>query len=316
MFIIKVNLVQELPYLSENKSAIIDAMIDVHCHINFHSFTEDYDDVIKRALEKGVTRIINTGTKIDSSLHAIELANRYDELYAIVGVHPHHADKLTQGHPEQREGSHRIDSSIQPQDDKLPLDWLKQLEEMTKHPKVIGIGECGMDYYSYASNGIVDPKLQRDVFEAQIELSSRAGIPLQIHNRQAGEDVIAILRHHKNLLQSVPGMFHCFAGSEQVLRDALDLGFYIGFDGNITYKGIAKGETTDLKELAKMVPLDRIVVETDSPYLTPHPFRGQRNEPAYVIIVAEFLAQLKQVPYQDLVVQTDKNVYTIFNKLK
>lgn len=268
-------------------------MIDVHCHINFHSFQDDYDEVIQRALEKGVTRIINTGTKIDSSLHAIELAEKYDELFAIVGVHPHHADKL-----------------------ELEADWLKQLETMTKHPKVIGIGECGMDYYEYASNGIVDPKLQREVFEAQIELSHASGLPLQIHNRQAGEDVIEILKYHKNALQDVPGMFHCFAGSEQVLRDALDLGFHIGFDGNVTYKGIAKGETTELKELAKLVPLDRIVVETDSPYLTPHPFRGQRNEPAYVIIVAEFLAHLKNISYQDLVVQTDKNVYTIFNKLK
>jgi TatD DNase family protein len=267
-------------------------MIDVHCHLNFHKFEEDYDEVIKRALEKGVTRIINTGTKLDSSLHAIELAEKYDELYAIVGVHPHHADKIGE-----------------------ETDWIEQLEVMTKHPKVVGIGECGMDFYEYESNGIVDLKLQEKVFEAQIEISYEAGLPLQIHNRQAGEKVIEILRHYKNELLPVPGMFHCFAGSEEVLKDALDLGFSIGFDGNVTYSGIAKGETTDLKEIAKLVPLDLMVVETDSPYLTPHPYRGTRNEPAYVIIVAEFLSELKGISYQQLVEQTDKNVYTIFGKL-
>jgi TatD DNase family protein len=301
-------------------------MIDVHCHLNFHKFEEDYDDVIQRALKKGVTRIINTGTKLDSSRQAIGLSEKYQELYAIVGVHPHHADKLTEGHPEPfevsqgklGEGSHESqsrDSSASPQNDTLPNDWIEQLEQMTKHSKVVGIGECGMDFYEYQSNGIVDPEVQEEVFESQIELAHRAGLPLQIHNRQAGEKVIEILRHHKNSLLPVPGMFHCFAGSEQVMRDALDLGFYIGFDGNVTYKGIAKGETTDLKALAKLVPLDRLVVETDSPYLTPHPHRGERNEPAYVIIVAEFLAELKDVSYQTVVEQTDKNVYTIFSKL-
>jgi TatD DNase family protein len=276
-------------------------MIDVHCHLNFHKFKEDYDEVIKRARKKGVTRIINTGTKLDSSQHAIELADTYDDLFAIVGVHPHHADKL-----ELRQDAEETTNQV---------DWVKGLEEMTKHPKVLGIGECGLDYYSYQSNGIVDPKLQKEVFEAQIELSHRAEIPLQIHNRQAGEDVIDMLTHHKNLLQDVPGMFHCFAGSEKVLKDALDLGFYIGFDGNVTYKGIAKGETTDLKDLAKIVPPERLVLETDSPYLTPHPYRGERNEPQYVIIVAQFIAELKKIPLETLVEQTDKNVYTIFKKL-
>ena len=267
-------------------------MIDVHCHLNFHKFEEDYDEVIKRALEKGVSRIINVGTKLDSSQQAIDLAEQYDELYAIVGVHPHHADKL-----------------------ELEADWLEQLEKMAKHPKVVAIGECGLDYFSYQSNGIVEPGLQKDVFEAQIELAHRTGLPLQIHNRQAGEDVIDMLHHHKNLLQNVPGMFHCFAGSETVLKDALDLGFYIGFDGNITYDGIAKGETTDLKDLVRLTPLERIVIETDSPYLTPNPHRGTRNEPGYVIIVAEFIAQLKGISYQSLVEQTDKNVYTVFTRM-
>lgn len=264
-------------------------MIDVHCHLNFHSFEKDYDAVIKNALSAGVTHIINTGTKLDSSEWAIKLAHEYKELYAIVGVHPHHADKV-----------------------ELGTQWVSELEKLARMDKVIGIGECGLDYYSYKSNGIVDPKLQKEIFETQIELAHRVGLPLQIHNRQAGEDVIEILTHHKNLLQDTPGMFHCFAASPEVLKKALDLGFYIGFDGNVTYKGLAPGETTDLKDLARLVPLDRMVVETDSPYLTPEPHRGRRNEPQYVILIGEFLANLKGVSFKEFQTQTTQNVFNVF----
>ena len=268
-------------------------MIDVHCHLNFHSFENDYDEVIKRALESGVTKIINVGTKLDSSEWAVNLAHQYKNLYAIVGVHPHHADKL-----------------------ELAPDWLEKLETIARKEKVIGIGEIGLDYFSYQSNGIVDPKLQKEIFVSQIELAHKLNLPLQIHNRHAGEDVIAILKERKHLLnQSVPGMFHCFAGTKEVLKDALDLGFYIGFDGNITYKGLAPGETVTLSDLAVYTPLDRIVTETDSPYLTPIPHRGKRNEPSYVILVGQFIAQLKGISFEQVVEQTTKNVYTIFSTI-
>jgi TatD DNase family protein len=268
-------------------------MIDVHCHLQFHAFEKDYDEAIQRALAAGVDTIINTGTKLDSSEKAVAFAEQYENLFAIVGVHPHHADK------------HDLSS-----------DWLKQLEKLTTHPKVIGIGECGMDYYRYQSNGIIDPKLQREIFEKQIELAFKANLLLQIHNRHAGEDVIAILRHHKSALLERPGMFHCFAGTREVLKDALELGFAIGFDGNLLYKGLAPGETVELRELAEMTPLDRLVVETDSPFLTPPPHRGKRNEPAYVILIARYLAELKHISLENLIEQTDKNVYTIFSKMK
>lgn len=266
-------------------------MIDAHCHLNFHAFEEDVDEVIKRAKKAGVHTIINTGTQISSSKHAVALAEGYDNLYAVIGVHPHHADK------------------IEP-------DWLDQLEKLAKHPKVIGVGEIGMDYYSYQSNGIVDPEKQKHVFEQQIILANKVGLPLQIHNRHAGEDVIKILQKHKHLLQKNPGMFHCFAGSFEVLHDALDLGFSIGFDGNITYKGLAPGETVTLSELAKATPLNRIVIETDSPYLTPILHRGKRNEPQYAIITAQFIANLKGVSSKNLVEQTEKNIYNIFKKMR
>lgn len=296
-------------------------MIDVHCHLQFKAFEEDYDAVIKRALDAGVTRIINTGTQLSSSIKAVEFAETYDQLYAIIGVHPHHADKIQQ-HPgviERTETSSAIQQDAASKLEKHAGDtdfWIKELEKLTHHPKVIAIGEIGMDYFEYKSNGIVDPKLQREVFEAQIELAYKTKLPLQIHNRHAGADVIEILRHHKNLLLDNPGMFHCFAGDKTFLKNALDLGFSIGFDGNSTYKGLAPGETVELRELAKLTPLDRMVIETDAPYLTPIPHRGKRNEPQYVILTAQFLADLKGISYEDLVEQTDRNVYTIFTKLK
>lgn len=289
-------------------------MIDVHCHLNFHSFTHDVDDVIKRARAAGVTKIINVGTKLDSSRHAVKLANDYEDLWAIVGVHPHHADKINETilNPLKQDA----ESTSLEGDEGLPTDWISQLEKIALHPKVIGIGECGMDYYSYQSNGIVDPKLQREVFEAQIQLAHKLDLPLQIHHRQVGQELLDILQHHKNLLRrSVPGMFHCFAGSKEFHKQALELGFYIGFDGNSTYSGLAKGETVALSDIAALTPLDRIVCETDSPFLTPEPHRKTRNEPQYVILVAQHIAKIKAIPFEELVEQTDKNVHTIFTKL-
>lgn len=280
-------------------------MIDVHCHLNFKSFIDDFDSVIKQAKQDGVDTIINVGTQISSSQRAVELANQYENLYAIVGVHPHHADKVTRfaSHPEPRtsgEGS--------------PEDWITELELLTKQPKVVAIGECGMDFYSYQSNGIVDPEIQKDVFVKQIELAGKVGLPLQIHNRHAGKEILTVLNEHKNLLhQTPPGMFHCFAGNMEILHEALDLGFYIGFDGNITYKGLAPGEDTKLSDLAKETPLDRIVIETDSPYLTPEPHRGSRNIPSYAIIVAECIASIKGVSAEEIRGQTTENARTLFH---
>jgi TatD DNase family protein len=262
-------------------------MIDVHCHLNFKSFTEDYDVVITQAREAGVDEIINVGTQVSSSRWAVDLAEKYDNLYAIVGVHPHHSDKVED-------------------------NYLSALEKLTTHPKVIAIGEIGLDYYNYKSNGIVDPEIQKQVFVSQIELAAKTGLPLQIHNRHAGDDILAILKTNKDLLQEKPGMFHCFAGSKKILHEALDMGFYIGFDGNITYPGLAPGENTSLSELAKETPLDRIVIETDSPYLPPIPHRGSRNVPGYAILTAQFIANLKDISFDKVIEQTTKNAHTIF----
>jgi TatD DNase family protein len=266
-------------------------MIDAHCHLNFNKFEHDYDQIIKTAKAAGVKQIINVGTQISSSKLAVELADKYEGLYAIVGVHPHHADKTSS-------------------------NWLSELKKLTQHPKVIAIGECGLDYYNYKSNGIVDPDVQKEIFLKQLELSHKAKLPLQLHSRDemARAEALEMLISHKNLLQSPPGMFHCMAGSKESLKSALELGFYIGFDGNITYSGIPPGEPVDLKELVKYTPLDRIIIETDSPYLTPVPHRGERNEPKYAIIIAEVIATIKGVSFEEVAEQTDKNVAAIFKK--
>lgn len=272
-------------------------MIDVHCHLNFHAFEKDCDEVIKRAFKAGVTRIINVGTKIDSSEKAVELAKERENLFAIVGIHPHHADKLEKGWEETLE--------------KLVLRSKIPLRG-TKNPKVVGIGECGMDYYRYKSNDIVNPKLQKEVFIKQIELAHKLKLPLQIHNRHAGKDILDILINHKSYLINPPGMFHCMSGDIDLLKKVLELGFYVGFDGNITYKGIALGETTELRDLVRFAPLDRIVTETDSPFLTPEPHRGSRNAPEYVIIVGKFIADLKGIPFDKVDEETTKNANQIF----
>lgn len=263
-------------------------MIDTHCHLNFKAFEKDYDQVIKEAFEAGVTKIINVGTKIDSSKRAVELSEQYENLYAIVGVHPHHADKIEKG-------------------------WEIELEQLAKHPKVVAIGECGMDYYSYKSNAIVDPKLQREVFIKQIELAHKLKLPLQIHNRHAGKDILDILINHKSLILNPPGMFHCFSGDLDFLKKVLDLGFYVGFDGNITYEGRAPGEDTKLPDLVKATPIDRIVVETDSPYLPPEPHRGSRNKPSYAILIGEKIAQIKGISFDFITQKTSQNAQKIFN---
>ena len=209
-------------------------------------------------------------------------------MYAIIGVHPHHADKLEN-------------------------NWLEELEKLAKKPKVIAIGEIGMDYFSYKSNAIVDPKLQKEVFIKQIELAHRLKLPLQIHNRQAGKDIIDILINHKSYLLNPPGMFHCMSGDLDLLKKVLDLGFYAGFDGNITYQGIAKGETTALSELVRYTPPDRILVETDSPFLTPEPYRGSRNMPSYAIITARKIAETKGVSFETIDAETTANAEELFS---
>ncbi len=263
-------------------------MIDAHCHLNFKAFENDLDEVIKRALKNGIEKIINVGSSIETSISAINLSKKYENLFATVGIHPHHADKLEK-------------------------DWEEELDKLTKNKKVVAIGETGMDFYHYESNGITDEKLQRELFIKQIEIANKLKLPLQIHNRQAGKKILDILKANKSLLENPPGLFHCFSGDIDFLKKVLELNFFVGFDGNISYKGIAKGESTPLSELVKYAPLDRILLETDAPYLSPIPYRGSRNEPSYVIIVAEFIAKIKKEKLETVIEKTTNNAHTVFN---
>jgi TatD DNase family protein len=262
-------------------------MIDAHCHLNFKAFDKDYDAAIKRAFDAGVEIIINAGTSIESSQKAVELAQKYENLYAIVGIHPHHADKVTK-------------------------NWDKEIDALAKMPKVVGIGEVGMDYYSYKSNGITDPKLQRQIFARQIEISIANKLPLQIHGRHAGKDILEIIKSYESELLQIPGMFHCFAGSFDYLEKVLAMGFSVGFDGNITYKGLAPGEDTALSDLVAKAPLERIITETDAPYLPPIPHRGSRNEPSYVIIVGNSIAKIKNTAFDVVNKTTSDNAKKVF----
>lgn len=272
-------------------------MIDVHCHMQFEKFGEDADVVISDAISRGVSTIVNTGTSIASSRAAVDLAQKYPELYAIVGIHPHHADKTDakyEGVPD--------------------ANWLEQLEELAQQPKVIGIGEIGMDFWNYRTNGIVPVDLQEDAFRKQIELSIKFALPLQIHTRLAWNETLSILSEYKKDLLSHPGMFHCFSGDLEFTKKVLDMGFYVGFDGNVTYGGVPPGETTSLAELIQYVPIDRIFTETDSPFLTPIPLRGQRNTPSNIPIILEFIAKQKGISYNTLEAQIELNFKTVFTK--
>lgn len=270
-------------------------MLDAHCHMQFEKFEEDAAAVIKNAFTSGLTHLVNTGTSVDSSKKAIELTKKYDNTYAIVGIHPHHVDKTD----EKYEGF-------------PPADWLEQLEKLAKEPKVIGIGEIGMDYWNYRTNGIVPKDLQEDAFRKQIDLSIKLNLPLQIHTRLAWDDTLRILSDYKNQLQNPPGMFHCFSGDIEFTKKVLDMGFFVGFDGNITYKGIPPGETTSLQDLVDYVPVDRILTETDAPFLSPVPVRGSRNEPKNIKFILEFIAQRKGIAYNTLEAQIERNFSEVF----
>lgn len=258
-------------------------LIDTHCHLNFDRYDGDRPAVIQSAQDAGVTRIINPGTDFASSQAAIQLAEAYDGIYAAVGVHP----TSTVG---------------------WSAEMLAGIESLAGHPKVISIGEIGLDYYWDKS-----PKeTQHIAFKEQLALAARLELPVIIHNREASEDIMAILADWvadlPKSLQSRPGVLHSFSAPLAVAEQALELGFYLGFTGPITFK-----KADDLRTVASHVPLDKILVETDGPFLTPHPYRGKRNEPAHVQYVAERLATLHQLDVETFAVQTTRNAEILFN---
>ncbi len=232
-------------------------LIDTHCHLDFDWFDDDRDAVMARAAAAGVDRIIVPALDLENCTAVLALTEQYDNIYAAVGVHPN--------------------SSANWQD-----DWIDRLRDLSRHEKVVAIGEIGLDYYWDKS-----PKsVQHRALSLQLELAADLNLPVIIHNRDSSADVVRLLAESPLAGRERPGVLHSFAADWETAQAALAMGFYLGFTGPVTFK-----KADELRQIAAQVPIDRILVETDAPFLTPHPHRGKRNEPAYVAFVAERIAR-------------------------
>jgi TatD DNase family protein len=251
-------------------------LFDTHVHLNAAQYNEDLQVVIDRALEAGVTHQVVVGFDRETITRALELVEQYDFLYAAVGWHPVDAIDMTDA----------------------DLEWL---EELAAHPKVVALGEMGLDYYWDKS-----PKdVQKEVFRKQIRLAKKVKLPIIIHNRDATQDIVDILKEEG--ASEVGGIMHCFSGSVETAKECVKMNFYISLGGPVTFKNAKMP-----KEVAKEIPLDQLLVETDCPYLTPHPFRGKRNEPSYVKLVAEEIASLKEISFEEVATRTTENAKKLF----
>ncbi|HEV2594189.1 MAG TPA: TatD family hydrolase [Sphingomicrobium sp.] len=254
-------------------------LIDSHCHLNYEGLVERQSQVLEKARERGVEGFLNISTRQREWAEIIELAEREPDVWASVGVHPHEAD----AHPELGAAA---------------------LEQAADHPRVIAIGECGLDFYYDKS----DRQAQRERFEAHIDAARSTGLPLVIHTREAEADTAEILSAAVSR-GGVTGVLHCFTGSAELARKGLDLGFYISLSGIVTFKN-----AQDLQETAKWLPEDQMLVETDSPFLAPVPHRGQKCEPAFVADTARFVAELRGEDPEKLAVTTTDNFFRLFKK--
>ncbi|MFW5748742.1 MAG: TatD family hydrolase [Chloroflexota bacterium] len=258
-------------------------LIDTHCHLNFDAYDDDRDAVIQRAVKAGVRRMIIPATDLTTSREAIALAEQYDGIYAAVGIHPN--------------STADFDESL-----------IDQIAALADHPKVIAIGEIGLDYYWDKS----PPEQQQRAFRAQLELATRLELPVIIHNRDAGPDVMGILTPWAPTvaehMRQRPGVMHSFSAPVEIAERALAAGFYLGFTGPLTFK-----KAEDLRKIARRVPIHRVLIETDGPFLTPEPYRGRRNEPAYVLHVADRLGSLHRLPLDEIARLTTANAERLFN---
>jgi len=260
-------------------------LVDSHCHLDQPHFDSDREAVIARAAENGVTKLINPGVDLPSSRAAVALARQHPCIYAAVGVHPHDATTL--------------DAAA-----------LAELKALARAPKSVAIGEIGLDYYRDLSPRDV----QRRAFQAQLDLAAELGLPVIVHDRDAHADVLAMLsswsvslHDSRSALNGKLGVLHSFSGDVALARRAVALGFYIGISGPVTYKN-----ADQTREVARTVPMERLLIETDAPYLTPQPYRGKRNEPAYVRLVARAVAEARGLTLEQVAAQTLANTTTLF----
>jgi TatD DNase family protein len=255
-------------------------LVDSHCHLDFPDFSGDLDAIVARAAQAGIGRIVTISTRVRRLSELIAIAERFPNVYCSVGTHPHHADE---------------EDGIAPE----------KLIELTGHPKVVALGEAGLDYFY--DNG--SPQAQARGFRAHIAAARATGLPLVVHTRDADEDCGRILQE-----EAAKGPFravlHCYTGGRELAMKAIELGLSISFTGILTFK---KSEA--LRALAAELPADRIMVETDAPYLAPGKFRGKRNEPAYVVEVAKVLAEARGVSLEEISLQTTENFFRLFSKV-
>ena len=290
-------------------------MIDTHAHCHFNAYKDDQDEVIKRSLDKGT--IINlVGTQSDTSLRAVELAEKYDGVYASVGLHPEHlfskyVDKevrLAGGSAEEAENHTEED---------FDYNFYKKL---ARHPKVVGIGECGLDFYHIPEGLSVEKMLpkQREIFLQHIKLAKELGLPLVIHCRDAHEQLLVILSEAKDPSVDISGTMHCYTSNWSNAEQYLKLGLYIGFTGVITFppKKSAPKAQEDLLEVVKRIPEERILLETDCPYLSPIPYRGKRGEPWMIEATATKIAELRGISTEEILKITTINALRLFSKMK
>ena len=282
-------------------------LIETHAHLDYPDFAPDFDDVLRRANEAGVTRILTIGTSIESSRRAIELAEKYSNIFAVIGVHPTYAGEA-------------------------PDDVMTPLRELAKNPRVVALGESGLDYHSLPSREAAKDKKvqvfanalqgeteeqidasiadgaykskQAMLFEQQLDLAVELGLNMVIHQRDAWEDTLEIMQPYRDKLR---GVFHCFGGTREQAEEVLALDHLVSFTGIVTFKNGAS-----VREVAAQIPLWKFMVETDCPYLAPVPFRGKRCEPAYTRLVAESIAAARGMPLQEIAETTTETAEKFF----
>ncbi len=249
-------------------------LIDTHCHLFYKDLKNDLDNMLNRANELGVNRFITVGTNLDDSRECLILADAHENIYASAGVHPHDSKDA-------------------------PEDYLDQIAELMTSSKMVAVGEMGLDYF----RNISDPKIQRKIFREQLQIASESHKPVIFHNRDADDDVIQILSEFPDVI----GVAHCFSSDLNTAKTFVDMGYYISFSGNLTFKN------SHLPGVAKELPLDKLLVETDSPYLSPVPHRGKPNEPGRTRFVAEKLAVIHDVSLAVIAEKTTANAKNLFD---
>lgn len=251
-------------------------LIDSHAHLDDERFDPDRENIISSLKENGISLVVNPGSDLSSSIKSVRLSEEYENIYAAVGVHPHEAKAMSE-------------------------ETIEALRSLSAREKVVAIGEIGLDYFY--DNSPRD--IQKKWFLEQIRLAKEADLPIIVHSRDASQDAFDIINQEKD--NRLRGVLHCYSGSEEMAREYIKLGFYISFGGPVTFKNSKVS-----KKVAQDIPLDKMLIETDSPYLTPEPNRGKRNEPSYVKYVARTIAEIRGISFEELAEKTAENAKNLF----